>query len=376
MSSMQRARKLDKPRKRGVALVTVLYFLVLAAFTSIAVVFGTRMASRRGLQTRTDAVLIGAGDALLHGALAHWDGASRVRQRVGTTAVRHQSLAGDVDATLSVTRLATRVFSLVADVRSLPRGPARRLALLVRVAIPDPAHPAALASAVDVSVGDGVRITTDSTCADTASSAVSVAPDVTVSIDPAVAPDQRPTVRVDSAAADSMTYLRIDDMSWHDQAAAADVHLAADSHVAPRPLVAGSTCIDDASNWGDPVDSTSPCSTRTPVVFVPGDLTIDGGRGQGVLLVDGRLVIAGAFTFSGQIVVRRGIETRADAISISGGVYAWRATSDSTQSRATRADVVLTHETELRLSRCDAAHGMESWIRPRPMRLHAWSELF
>jgi hypothetical protein len=111
-------------------------------------------------------------------------------------------------------------------------------------------------------------------------------------------------------------------------------------------------------------------------VYVAGDLTIDGGRGQGVLLVDGRLVIAGPFVFSGQIVVRRGLETRADAISISGLVSAWRFTSESTHTDAERDDVVLTHETVLRRSRCDAAHGMQSWLRPRAIRFRAWTELF
>jgi hypothetical protein len=353
----------------------VLYFLVLAALTSIAVVFGTRMATRRGLQMRTDAALIAAGDASLHDALAHWDDAARVQQRIGSTNVLHPVPARDLDVSLSVTRIAKRIFSLVADVRAASGRPARRLVLLVRVPFAAPRLAAALVSAVDVSIGNGVRITSDSAaCPDTAPPMI-VAPATTISIDPAIVPDQRPLVRADSAAGDSTTYLRFGDLSWQELATRADVRLAAGSHVAPGPVVAGSRCVDDASNWGDPADTASSCSTRRPVVLVPGDLTIDGGRGQGVLLVDGRLVITGAFTYSGQIVVRRGIETLADAISISGGVYAWRVTSDSTQTHATRGDVVLTHETLLRLRRCDAAHGVESWIRPRPIRLRAWSEL-
>jgi hypothetical protein len=87
-------------------------------------------------------------------------------------------------------------------------------------------------------------------------------------------------------------------------------------------------------------------------------------------------VITGAFEYSGQIVVRRGIETRADAISISGGVRAWRAASESTQTHALRGDVVLTQGTTLRFSRCDAAHGVASWLQPRVVRGRAWTELF
>ena len=375
--TLRRHRPASTRRGRGIALVAVLYFLVLAALTSIAVVFGTRFASRRNVEARTDAALIAAGDAILYGALSHWNGAEHARQAVGATVVSHPATARDILATLSVTRLASRMFSLVAEVRGLPNGPARRLALLVRVPFPEPSLTAALVSAVDVSIDSAARLTLDTAaCADTAGATLIVAPGVSVAIDSAVLPDQRPAIRVDSSASDSTRYLQFGESSWSDLVAGADVRLLPDAALAPLPVAAGGVCIDGPANWGEPADSASPCSTRAPVVYAPGDLTIEGGRGQGVLLVDGRLVITGPFAYSGQIVVRRGIETRADAISISGVVLAWRAASESTRTRATRSDVVLTHHTSLRASRCDAAHGMQSWLQPRAIRLRAWTELF
>ena len=362
--------------RSGVALVAVLYFLVIAALTSIAVVFGTRAAVRRSADARTDAGLVAAADVAVHGALATWNAAERGAQRIGTTVELRPQAATGVAVTLWITRLASSSFSLVAEARDAA-GPARRVALLVRVPLDQPHVPAALTSAVDLSIADGVAINSnDGSCIDTAAHALVVAPLVNVTIDSTLPANQRPLVQVDSSAADSARYLQLGDWSWNELVQRADVRLGADAVLSPTPIVDAGVCRAAPTNWGAPSDSASPCFGHTVVVYAPGDLTIGGGVGQGVLLVDGRLDITGPFTFSGQIVVRRGFETHADAISISGAVYAWRSVSESTQTRASRSDVVLTHGTSLRASRCDAAHGMTSLLQPRAVRAHAWTELF
>lgn len=362
--------------RRGVALVAVLYFLVIAALTSIAVVFGTRAAVRRSANTRADATLVGAADVAVHGALANWNAAERDAQRVGTTVELRSQTESGIAVRLWVTRLASSSFSLVAEAFHAA-GPARRVALLVRVPINRPRVTAALTSAVDLSIADGVAIDTNAgSCIDTVAHALVVAPLVNVTIDSALPANQRPLVQVDSSAGDSASYLQLGDWSWDELVQRADVRLGADAVLSPAPIVDDGACRAAPSNWGTPSDPASPCFGRTPVVYAPGDLTIGGGAGQGVLLVDGRLSITGPFTFSGQIVVRRGFETHADAISISGAVYAWRSASERTQTHASRTDVVLTHGTSVRASRCDAAHGMTSLLQPRAVRAHAWTELF
>jgi hypothetical protein len=364
--------------RRGVALVAVLFFLVLAALSSVAVLFGSRMAVRRAGNARGDAASMAAADAAVYGGIEHWDGPIRARQRIGSTVVYNLPERNGFESALWVTRLGFRIFSLTADARPITGGPARRTMLLIRVPFPAPRVNAALLSAVNVSIGEGVSITASDTgsCIDSVAAALVVSPAAAVVADPAQPLDQRPTVSIDSTAADSASYLRIGEWWWRDLAGRADVRLPPDAAVELAPVVMDGECTVQPTNWGDPSDPTSPCASRAPVVYVPGDLTIRGGRGQGVLLVDGRLSITGAFTFSGQIVVRRGIETSADAISISGSVSAWRTVSESTNTRASRGDVVLTHGTSLRHSRCDAAHGIASWLQPRAVRAHAWTELF
>jgi hypothetical protein len=356
--------------RRAVALVAVLYFLVVCGLTIIGLLFTNRVATRNTHATGVGAQLLYEAESAAYAALAHWDGLARDRQPVGTTTHLSQ-LDGAIVTDVYITRVTSRLFSIVADA-SGPAAVARRTELLVRAPFALPRVASALVSAVNVTIGPGVRFLSDGAC-DDSSTAITLAPGASLTVDSTV---ERPSTRTDAIASDSATYLRPGDAWWTDLTGAADILLARDVAVTSTPAVVAGTCESRADNWGDPTSTTSPCATRAPVIYAPGDLTIEGGVGQGVLLVDGHLVIAGPFTFSGQIVARHGIETRADNIAISGVVYAWRASADSTASRATTNEIMLTHSTTLRASRCDAGHGMASWLQPRRVRQRASAELF
>jgi hypothetical protein len=56
------------------------------------------------------------------------------------------------------------------------------------------------------------------------------------------------------------------------------------------------------------------------VIHASGDLTVNGGRGQGVLLVDGDLVLGGNFDFFGLVVVQGQLAIAAGGAHISGAV--------------------------------------------------------
>jgi hypothetical protein len=269
-----------------------------------------------------------------------------------------------------------RIFSIVAETRTTSGVAARRVALLARLPIRTDQPRAPLVSAVNVTVGPNVRFLTDSArCGEPATADVVLAPDAAIVLDTTALAPQPVVVRL-SAAADSSLYLRLAESWWNDVVRRADIRLAPGTHVHPEAIVVGGECTSDDANWGDPNSLTSSCGQRVPLVYASGDLTIDGGRGQGVLLVDGKLTIAGSFAFSGQIVARHGIETLADNIAISGAVAVWRAGGNASDSRVISSDVVLTHATTLRYSGCDARYGITSWLQPRLVRERAWSELF
>ena len=358
--------------RRGVALLSVLYFLIVVGLTTTALFFSQHSAEGNRRSGVSGTKLLAAAESAAFSALDAWNRDARLQQSIGSTV----TITGPTsNASVYITRLTMRVFSLVGVAAAGTGVVARRIALLVRIPIAAPPLSASLVSAVDVTIGPEVRFAIDTACSDSGSLAIIAAPSATITGD-SPSYSLPPTITHSAAAEDSSVYLRFGDAWWDDVTARADIRFIGGAHVRAQPSIVGSNCTSDDANWGDPHSLPSPCGNRVPIIYASGDLTIDGGRGQGALLVDGRLVIAGPFEFSGQIVARAGIETRADNIAISGVVSAWHTRTNASESRAPTSDIVLTHATTFRYSRCDAWHGIASWQQPRLVRERAWSELF
>ena len=61
--------------------------------------------------------------------------------------------------------------------------------------------------------------------------------------------------------------------------------------VVPGPRIHAGQCVEDPWNWGDPGRSGAACDGRMPLVSAASGTVIEGGVGQGVLLVQGDLTI-------------------------------------------------------------------------------------
>lgn len=98
------------------------------------------------------------------------------------------------------------------------------------------------------------------------------------------------------------SFLRLSRIPIADVAAIADrVETGA---VSLGPRTAASRCDRDApGNWGAPGSRTHPCFDYVPLVFAPAGLTIAGGDGQALLVVDGDLTIADGVGLRGAILV-------------------------------------------------------------------------
>jgi hypothetical protein len=129
------------------------------------------------------------------------------------------------------------------------------------------------------------------------------------------------------------------------------------------PTTDGATCrIGDPTNWGDPLGASS-CSTYRPVVHVPGDLVLAGGRGQGVLLVAGDLTVRGGFAFEGLILVGGAFRSSGGPLRIVGALQAGLVGEGGI--RLGGAGVVV-H------SRCSLIRAAMASARAMPLGSHAW----
>ncbi|MFN2316079.1 MAG: hypothetical protein ABR602_05290, partial [Gemmatimonadales bacterium] len=62
-------------------------------------------------------------------------------------------------------------------------------------------------------------------------------------------------------------------------------------------------CMVDSRNWGSP-DPAHPCHTTRPFIHVAGSVTMTGGEGHGILVVEGDARLTAGAHFAGLIVVR------------------------------------------------------------------------
>ncbi len=103
--------------------------------------------------------------------------------------------------------------------------------------------------------------------------------------------------------------------------------------VGPSFKEGGRCSTADERNWGDPRNA-SPCASYFPVIYAPEGTKLAGGRGQGVLLVQGDLELSGGFEFVGPVFVTGILVIKGAGASIVGGV----STANADPDRASRLE--------------------------------------
>lgn len=90
------------------------------------------------------------------------------------------------------------------------------------------------------------------------------------------------------------------------------------------PELAGECEVVHAGDGAGAGSPGSPCEPRFPVIVAPGDLTVTGGEGEGLLVVGGDLTLTGGARFVGAIVVHGRFV--ADSATVTGAVTLTAAT--------------------------------------------------
>ncbi|MDP3909829.1 MAG: hypothetical protein Q8Q14_05515 [Gemmatimonadales bacterium] len=124
-----------------------------------------------------------------------------------------------------------------------------------------------------------------------------------------------PPIQQDTAI-DNNTFDQFGDISFADLAARATITLAAGTYEPVQPSTAGGVCNkSDPLNWGDGQNHLGACGGYFPIVYVTGDLTLKNWQGQGILLVDGNLLVAGNFEYFGIVIVRGTLTTSGGGVA-------------------------------------------------------------
>jgi hypothetical protein len=301
---------MSKP-DRGAALAAVLWALVVGgALLTLVTILAVQEQRAAGALRREERGLVGA--ERVGAELAAGMTAGELRGDLPRT---YDSMSFDAggDWSALVRRLTPEVVLLEVAPR-LPVGPASREAAGVRLGWllrprPDSVSLAAAVSvAAPVALGDGVVISgadeappgVDSCAASDSTIAGIAAPSVEVGGSAQVLGSPPELLQ---ATGDLGLFERFSDR--------ASIILTGGTY-APSPATVGTSCDRlRSTNWGDPVGTAEPCSGYLPLVRVEGDLTLGGGIGQGILLVNGNLRVTGPFTFHGMMIVKGAVDITA-----------------------------------------------------------------
>ena len=362
------------PARRGFALAVALFAVVLIGALVAGVLFAARQAMRMDSNVRDAARALAAAEAGLAAAL---DGGRLPSLAPGEMSAFAGSLPSGTGSFAGTVLRLNRAIFLVRSSGTDAGGLSRRsVAWLVRpapVALP---ADATLSVTDELVVGPGSSVDggdspPDASCPPAGGAVPGILLGPAASLDLAGCADSScvrgaPPVRLAGAAEESASRAA---------AAAARAALAAsgskvyDAAEAPleRPGAVGSAAACDTSvrgNWGGA--AVPACARYFPIVHARGNLSVLGGSGQGVLLVDGDLTVDGGFTFDGPVLVGGRLIVQGAGARFRGSVRARSAAL--TPSAAGSAEFVF--------SRCALDDALLANAPVRPLGERAWAELY
>lgn len=370
------------PRARpGVALIMA----VVAMAVLGALVAGSFFAALREQRDGRDAIhrvqALATAEYGLAVALApnRWPSPWKLTARRGSIS----QLAFDLDTgttdTVRVWKLDRNSFLLASTGRAGNSGSRamRRVALLVALRIPRLRLRSAAVASLGVTIADSssisgidtVQVGWDCPPADGDRPGVIVAEPALLDVGGCTSTsciDGAPSLSLDSLAGGADSYERMGDME-RDSIADAALQLSVNSVIsAPAPRIDGAGECDVArlDNLGDPLrilGATSPCADHFPVLHAPGNMRIEGGEGQGMLLVDGNLTLASGAHFRGVVAVK-GVLEITESSELHGAALASR--------------VVVHGESVLRYSSCAVTRALRAAAMPVVAEGPAWSNQY
>jgi hypothetical protein len=332
-------------RREGFAVATAVFALVVVGALAMGTLFAATTELRGGSDAVHQARAIMAAELGLEQPIASW---SREWNGAFARGYGRQwmfSTPEGARVTGSLTRLADDLYLITSDAQA---GPARRqVARVVRLDVADPQLAAALTASGPMSVSPGID----------------GADHIPPQWDCAAPGPPIPPLTI----ADTTTVLTFGHFDW------GVLPALANSRVSLRVTGAEPRGSDEECdtthplNWGEPHKwNGGSCASYYPLIYAAGDLVVDGGRGEGMLVVDGNLTLQAGFEFFGVVLVRGTLFGGPGGARITGAVLL----AQQRDSASTLDGIAID------FSRCAARKAFLELARPVPVTERSWSERF
>ena len=371
-------------------MATALGGLVIIGVMIAGVFFTSNQELRVGTNTFVQERAFRAAEFGVNSALASWKNTEMLLLPIGgTKEIVYDSSSQGWRDTVTITRLNATGFligSTGTAFGGIQGSSRRRTALLVRISVPSLSTKAAVTAAggVDLSTMPIVGLDTPPLgwlgCPMPEDSVAAViVPDSADAVFKHTCPLNlcllgSPKLLASPTAADPSTYDDFVDETFSDLAMLEPKTFNSSSSIPNRfePVVTGGSCTTTASrNIGDPSRGSpaGACESYFPIIHSQGagyKLTLKGGSGQGILLVDGDLEIAGDFQFYGPVIVK-GKFAGKNSAKIHGALLVANS-AGGTNTFANTSTVTY--------SSCAIKKAFESALPPKRVVERAWVEVF
>lgn len=377
--------------RRGFALAMSLMAIVLIG----AMVAGGYLAGvqyyRIGRNSLVEQRALAATELGLDSAYAMWNKSYNTQANGTVTTLSYRATDGSWVDTVRMTKLNQLTLLIVSEGYaggySTPLTARRRAGMIVRLNMPSVKQVGALTTRGTVAIGGSTAINGNDTtfsgwnCPTAGAAVAGVAvPSITNlsyggQCTAGACLAGNPGISITSTAADTNTYFSYGSLNWAQLVAMADKSVSGTyPHVRPSVSTSGgvSTCnTGDNANWGDPgrANPAGVCETYFPVVYAPGNVSVNGDIGQGVLLVNGNLNIQGGFTYYGQIIARGTVKLTGTGNHVYGGIMA-ASVLDSTSTSS------LLGNSSIHYSRCALTQVFLNTATGTRAPQRSWIELF
>jgi hypothetical protein len=374
--------------ERGIALAVAVFALVVIAALIAGTFFAGRLEQQTGMNTFFGAQAAEAAEAGLNNAIKQQTAAAMLALPIdpGTEAnIGTFTVNGKLGASRTISRLTDNLFLVRSRATRVDAAGGQlakqSLGQLIRLVQPQISVKAGLTARGDVKVTGGAEVTgidgvpplwasQGVTCPPTAdvtgvrynNGTITTSGQGTVA---GVPPDQLDPTLTAQEMQDNFNKLK----------ALATLILTTGNPAATVPAytatvpVRCNTAVQ--TNWGEPTLSTDPCFNYFPIIYYQGDLRLQGGRGQGILLVEGDLTATGGMVFYGPVYVTGTLSTEGNSgqgAKFFGGVIAGNVALDDLTKLAGGALVSY--------SSCALRRALQGTAKPGMLAERSWVQLY
>ena len=171
------------------------------------------------------------------------------------------------------------------------------------------------------------------------------------------------------------TFSKFGDVTYAQLASRATLTLGGGQNFAndiyPRTTATGQCDYANPHNWGDGENPGQPCGSYFPIVHILGSAQVNGTQGQGILLVDGSLVVNGGFQWFGITIIRGTLNTAGGGAT---DAHFWGAVM--AQDSVVVGSNTISGHANLNYSKCAILKALDSTGMVAIMRSRGWVQLY